>query len=107
METTKPLAKFIEFIEEIIADGDWEHGDGTPMTEDAKAVLRAIPKWIAVEERLPGMNVSVLIYDQDLEMCYVGINFDARWWYGDHYGRWDARVTEGDITHWMPLPSSP
>ncbi len=55
MET---LANFLEFIEEIIADGDWEHGDGTSMTEDAKAVLRAIPKWIAVEDRLPGVDVS-------------------------------------------------
>ncbi len=104
MET---LANFLEFIEEIIADGDWEYGDGTSMTEDAKAVLRAIPKWIAVEDRLPGVDVSVLVYDQGKEMCYVGYRLDARWWYSDHYGRWDARVTLGYITHWMPLPDSP
>lgn len=31
--------RFIEFIEEIVSNGDWEYGDGAPMTEDAKAVL--------------------------------------------------------------------
>ena len=64
-------------------------------------------KWIAVKERLPGIDISVLVYDQDKEMPYVGYRLDERWWYGDHYGRWDARVTEGSITHWMPLPDSP
>ena len=29
--------KFQEFLQQII-DGDWEYGDGTPMTQDAKEI---------------------------------------------------------------------
>lgn len=63
--------------------------------------------WIATKARLPDKHISVLVYDQDKEMCYVGYRLSDRWWYGDHYGRWDAPETEGNITHWMPLPDSP
>ena len=64
-------------------------------------------KWTPVEERLPGEHISVLVYDQDKEMPYVGYHLGDRWWYGDHYGRWDTSTIEGDITHWMPLPDPP
>ena len=43
------MGKFVEFLEQIVKDGDWEYGDGSPMTEDAKAVL----KWLDVIEALP------------------------------------------------------
>lgn len=65
-------------------------------------------KWIDIQERLPGEYISVLLYDKNKEMAYVGYRLNNRWWYGNHYGRWDAPVVvTGDITHWMPLPDPP
>lgn len=31
--------KFIEFLKQIIANGDWEYGDGTSMTKDVEIIL--------------------------------------------------------------------
>lgn len=37
--------KFIEFIEEIVTVGDYEYGDGSSMTEDARTALAEIQRW--------------------------------------------------------------
>lgn len=34
-----PIEKFREFLREIAEGDDWEYGDGTPMTQDAKEIL--------------------------------------------------------------------
>jgi len=36
--------RFMKFLEDIVQDGDWEYGDGSPMTEDAKATLAEIQR---------------------------------------------------------------
>ena len=50
-------------------------------------------KWIPVSERLPEVNVPVLVYDGD----YV----DGREFYDLSY------VSKYGVTHWMPLPEPP
>ena len=64
-------------------------------------------KWIEVGERLPGENISVLIYDDDRETIFKGYHAIGSWWFGDHYGRYDSPIVGGTITHWRPLPNPP
>lgn len=69
-------------------------------------------KWISVKERLPDIDVNVLIYTPN-EKCvqmacrinygntdYKGNTFV--WFYPENNG-W----TEANVTHWMPLPNPP
>lgn len=47
--------RFIEFIKAIIVDGDWEYGDGTSMTKDAKIVLAEIQRWHTLATAMPDL----------------------------------------------------
>jgi len=63
-------------------------------------------KWIPVEERMPEMDSRVLTLAPE---CYYPVaihilrhmpQMNIDWWMGDN----NFIVTEGRITHWMPLP---
>lgn len=69
-------------------------------------------RWIPIEEQLPEDRQRVLTYRprtywrfqinlQRYEEC--GAN-DLAWWLG---GGHNYVVSEGDITHWQPLPVPP
>ena len=60
----------------------------------------AQPKWISVEERLPGESVTVLVYRDGC--CGVARLLDA-----EPEIMWTYTGFGGDPTHWMPLPEPP
>ena len=55
--------------------------------------LETVKEWIPVSERLPEVNVPVLVYD--------GKYVDGREFYDLSY------VSKYGVTHWMPLPEPP
>ena len=66
----------------------------------AIAALREQPRWISVEERLPELFGAYLVAGKD---GFVGeATLSPVGWFNEAVGCYDT-----DITHWMPLPSSP
>ena len=64
--------------------------------------IDAMPKWISVEERLPGAKGPYLVCGEHWIAGAKTITTICFWW-GD---RWD-RDGVFEITHWMPLPEPP
>lgn len=65
----------------------------------------AQPKWISVDERLPGYNAGMrFIVSRDDGTVKEG-RFEVS------NGRWYELTAEGlwkiEVTHWMPMPDSP
>lgn len=70
---------------------------------------RDVPRWIPVTERLPenGHFVLTLRWRKDIGIGYL-TNYTqdgSICWVVDHDSY--NRLSEGAITHWMPLPESP
>ena len=62
--------------------------------------VKAEPKWISVEERLPETDEHYLVWCSDNNSCELAL------YYGD--GEWlteDLENITRVVTHWMPLPS--
>lgn len=58
-------------------------------------------KWISVKDRLPDLDVEVLIFNGEI---YKGFRTDMYGpWIWTHY---DYMPTH-DVTHWIPLPEPP
>ena len=63
-------------------------------------------EWISVKERLPELNVDVLIYvhftvhDITFKHCTVAL-FDGICWDDD------GLYSRNSVTHWMPVPKPP
>lgn len=76
-------------------------------TNQAGMVRRIRANWIAAKslEAGPDDDESAVEYDEGAD-CY----WAAAGWYEqiDNWGDYSAvAVTEGDVTHWMPLPAPP
>jgi len=56
--------KFIEFIEEIVAGDDYEYGDGSSMTEDAKIALAEIQRWRNLVTPTEGYTKAVARFEE-------------------------------------------
>lgn len=77
-------------------DADFTRMDICQMIDDAPT----IGGWISVKDRLPGIDVNVLIFSKRYGIqkgCY-----DMNVWCVSGWG-----VMDGPITHWMPLPEPP
>ena len=60
-------------------------------------------EWISVKERLPELNVDVLVFRKS-GLCFTAhiIERNGNWWMREvWYGQFD------DVTHWLPLPAPP
>ena len=70
-----------------------------------EALGAAQPKWISVEDRLPGYNAGMrfIVSRDDGTVC------EGRFEVSN--GRWYKLTTDGlweiEVTHWMPLPQPP
>jgi len=67
-------------------------------------------EWISVKEKLPELNLNVLIYigliDYPIEIAHRTDEGNKElgivWFYPENNG-W----TEQEVSHWMPLPEKP
>lgn len=77
--------------------------------QDRNALLKSIPKWIPVTDRLPENDQDVLVmvhwrdYPENM-MCY-GRKYKTRWYLWN--GELGELIKGFDITHWMQLPQPP
>ena len=80
-----------------------------------------LPHWVSVEERLPEVDVNVLVYAIGKINGFIGETVialtsmsDTNWF--NHHEKvdkpywldpWQYFLTDYRITHWMPLPQPP
>ena len=73
--------------------------------QERKVLIKSLPRWIPVTERLPEENVFVLIcgdlYPNKHDGGIIAVSARMDWNYWRGFGR------ERNITHWMPLPAPP
>ena len=62
---------------------------------ERKALIKSLPRWIPVTERLPENRKWVLVCSKFVKMKTDFISNDGKW-----------HTTPG-VTHWMPLPEPP
>ena len=70
-------------------------------------------KWIRCDERLPGIDdtilntecrfsIDVMIADEDIILCSCWYNYGNNHWYSSQYDR-----LNDEPTHWRPMPTLP
>lgn len=68
------------------------------------ADVEPVQQWIPVTERLPVIGRSVIAYNAPAkcaaEAMYKGEGRFLQF-------RWEARLQDQEVTHWMPLPEPP
>lgn len=91
-----------DYIQQLEADNAQLNRCIENLTDKLNATNDALPRWIPVEERLPGIGEVLISH------CgYVCI----AWHHGNGTFETGSRmmlvVGKHDITHWMPLPEPP
>ena len=63
-----------------------------------------VQEWVSVDDRLPVIGRSVIAYNAPAkcaaEAMYKGEGRFLQF-------RWEARLQDQEVTHWMPLPKPP
>ena len=78
-----------------------EAADWKAEAESVTLLLKEMPRWISVKERLPEERTWVLC------QCRAKIREVLRWQDGGWYHDPQHRYMSGFVTHWMPLPTPP
>jgi len=82
------------------------------VSQHIKTILKSIPKWISVDDRLPDDDVNVLVFapatigDDAIAMTSYTHNmhgYNIEGWRSP----WQYFFYDHTITHWMPLPEPP
>lgn len=67
--------------------------------------------WISVKDELPPDDEYVLVYVYgQIKVYFYAVSDDGQercHWWEDEGGSFHSDITDGDVTHWMPLPSPP
>ena len=73
--------------------------------QERKAMLKSIPRWISVMERLPDAergNFSKDVFVTDGQDVAI-----SSWFNGDDFGSYWSYTGIGEVTRWMLLPQPP
>jgi hypothetical protein len=95
-------ADFLLQLESFVEESN-EHAKAAQMYEARVRQLETEQQWISVEDEMPELGVSVLVYygpEIDIEIDFADIEVD----YGTEYF---ANAGEDSPTHWRLLPSPP
>lgn len=75
------------------------------LTDAQLSLLRNLPQWIPVSERLPEEFATVLVVISTPSGSHV--SFMSRHAQDGFWQHADGDIDEINVTHWMPLPSPP
>ena len=83
---------------------------------ERKALIKSVPKWINVKERLPEENGRYLVvlkrcgFVNDIKLNDEEIKilrYHDGWRLPYHIPEWINETLKQEVTHWMPLPEPP
>ena len=63
-----------------------------------------VQEWISVKDRLPVIGRSVIAYNAPAK-CAAEAMYEGEGRFLQF--RWEARLQDQEVTHWMPLPQPP
>lgn len=90
----------------IFIDGDFNDSYESRVRRSTgkKEIKEKIMEWISVKDRLPDVNMGVLVFipDEDNHITSGMWDVGKEWVLLDEY-----RVPECEVTHWLPLPKPP
>lgn len=89
---------------DALANGEADSifADDARALREAAELLKSVPEWVSVADRLPNDDATRLVWIGGLRSYAVAD------YYGD--GEWidrDYCNLTRDVTHWMPLPDAP
>ena len=102
--------KLVELIKDGIRKGLRASGDDRLdySFEDVADHLIAngvtVQEWISVKDRLPVIGRSVIAYNAPAK-CAAEAMYEGEGRFLQF--RWEARLQDQEVTHWMPLPQPP
>ena len=89
-------------IETLAADRESAMQEASDFLKEINEAQSKIPRWISVEERLPGKGTVVLVMWHG-EMAFARYTPHRLGWYN-----LDTRYDSSNaVSHWMPLPDPP
>lgn len=102
--------QYAEVLKDIVGDNVYAISKAdffnavSPLLTEIENLKREVEKykWISVDERLPEPELVVIICNASGDFNYRGLGYvdtDGRWWKGSKQ--------LFNVTHWMPLPTSP
>ena len=81
---------------------------GEQKSRDAMAYIQQleaqVPRWISVEERLPDVDVDVVLIIPRIDGPCIRVGWlrkTGRWWAAGQ------GIVPYEVTHWMPMPEPP
>jgi hypothetical protein len=90
----------VEEIQEIIIENYYRWGFTKEFHEESAKQILELNRWIPVEERLPPIELDVLVWDGF--NVYITNRLDSK------NVAWDESTQILDVvTHWQPLPEPP
>jgi hypothetical protein len=97
--------------EEVIQDYKEQFGS-TPVAPKEEGEPAPVPQWVSVEDRLPykdgNSEIFCLVWDTYEGHAIVRpYNEYHKCWDGEDADDFYTDATDGNISHWMPLPSTP
>ena len=81
--------------------------------QERKALLKSVPKWVSVTERLPEILHTVIVsgrmkYKWETDFFrFVDVATYSEGEFFETFNDWYEGQDEFEITHWMPLPEPP
>ena len=82
-------------------DLEFLHADALAYIQQLEA---QVPRWISVEERLPDVDVDVVLIIPRIDGPCIRVGWlrkTGRWWAAGQ------GIVPYEVTHWMPMPEPP
>lgn len=111
MAVREKLVEIIKFYADFLSQdtidaiADRIIAEGVTVQDSKLVEIDQFNKWISVKDRLPTVNVGVLVYTPRLKNIFeVFYTVNGKWEIVSYRG---SEILNDEVTHWMPLPQPP